>query len=210
MHASGGVIIFVRQGLSFSKLSTSSLSSLDPYSDYAGVNVSLNNSSLLSFLNVYAPPIRFSPTDSRTDSFFPSSRNLFILGNFNCHHPLWDSKGTSDSRREEVFNWAISSDLFPLNDPGIPTLLHRSSPDIFFAPSSLALYCSWGVLLDLGSDHLPILLSVPLSPVFHPNERPPSFNFHKACWEDFPFYFDSHCPSAEDYSSLSLSPLLLF
>ena len=32
-HASGDVIIFVRQGLSFSELSTSSLSSLDPYSD---------------------------------------------------------------------------------------------------------------------------------------------------------------------------------
>ena len=44
-HASGGVIIFVRQGLSFSELSTTSLSSLDPYSDYVGVNISLNNSS---------------------------------------------------------------------------------------------------------------------------------------------------------------------
>ena len=54
-HASGGVIIFVRQGLSFSELSTSSLSSLDPYTDYVGVNISLNNTSSLSFLNVYAP-----------------------------------------------------------------------------------------------------------------------------------------------------------
>ena len=34
--ASGGVIIFVRQGFSFSDLSTSSLYSLDPYSDYVG------------------------------------------------------------------------------------------------------------------------------------------------------------------------------
>ena len=34
--ASGGVIIFVRQGLSFSKLSTASLSSLDPYSRLCG------------------------------------------------------------------------------------------------------------------------------------------------------------------------------
>ena len=34
-HASGGVVIFVRQGLSFHELSTS-LSSLDPYSDYVG------------------------------------------------------------------------------------------------------------------------------------------------------------------------------
>ena len=54
-HVSGGVIIFVRQGLSFSVLSTSSLSSRDPYSDYVGVNISLDNSSSLTFLNVYAP-----------------------------------------------------------------------------------------------------------------------------------------------------------
>ena len=90
-HASGGVVIFVRQGLFFSELSTSSLSSLDLYSDYVGVNISFNNSSSVSFLNVYDPPIRSSPTDGRTDSFspsiLPSSRNLFILGDFNCHHP---------------------------------------------------------------------------------------------------------------------------
>ena len=54
-HASGGVVIFVRQGLSFSKLSTSSLSSLDPYSDYLGINISLSNSYWLLFLNAYAP-----------------------------------------------------------------------------------------------------------------------------------------------------------
>ena len=33
-HANGGVIIFVRQGSALSELSTSTLSSLDPYSDY--------------------------------------------------------------------------------------------------------------------------------------------------------------------------------
>ena len=207
-HASGGVVIFVRQGLSFYELSTSTLSLLDPYSDYVGINISLNNFSSLSFLNVYAPPIRSSPTDGRTDSFSPStfsySRNLFTLGDFNCHHPLWDSRGTCDFRGNEVFNWVISSDL-PLNDPDIPTLLHRSSPDISFAPSSLALPCSWEVLQDLGSDHLPILLSVPLSPAYRPNERPPSFNFQKAHWDGFACYSDSHCPSAEEYFSFSLS-----
>ena len=206
-HASDGIVIFVRQGLSFSELSTSSLSLLDPYSDYVGVNISLNNSSSVSFLNVYAPPIRFSPTDGRTDSFspsiLPSSRNLFILGDFNCHQPLWNSRGTSDPRGEEVFDWVISSDLLPLNDLDTPTLLHRSSgsrssPDISFASSTLALDCSWEVLQDLGADHLRILLSVPLSPVFCPNERPPSFNFQKTRWDGFASYFDSHCPSVEE------------
>ena len=61
------------------------------------------------------------------------------------------------------------------------------------------------MLQDLGSDHLPILLSIPLSLAYRPNERPPSFNFPKACWDDFASYFDSHYPSAEEYSSHSLS-----
>ena len=59
---------------------------------------------------MYAPPIRSSPTDGRTNSFspsiLPSSRNLFILGDFNWHHPLWDLRVISDPRGEEVFDWA--------------------------------------------------------------------------------------------------------
>ena len=107
---------------------------------------------------MYDPPIRSSPTDGRTDSFspsiLPSSRNLFILGDFNCHHLLWDSRCTSDPHGEEVFDWVISSDLLPFNDPDTPTLLHHSSgsgssPDIsllllllpFLAPESC--YRTW-------------------------------------------------------------------
>ena len=187
MYASGGVVIFFRQGLSFSELSTSSLSSLDPYSDYVGVNISLNDSSSVSFLNDYVSPIRSSPTDGRTESFSPSippsSRNLFILGDFNCHHPLWESRVTSDPRGEEVFDWVIYSDFIPLNNPDTPTL-HRSSgsrsfPDISFAPSTLAFSCSWEVFQDLGSDHLPILLSVPLSPLYGPTSVPAPSIFRK-------------------------------
>ena len=90
----------------------------------------------------------------------------------------------------EVFNWVISSELFLLNDHDTPTFLHRSSGSrssrhISFASSSFTLPCSWEVLQDLGSDHLPILLSVLLSTLFRPNERPPSFNFQKTRWDSF-------------------------
>ena len=103
-----------------------------------------------------------------------------------------------------------SSDLLPLNDFDIPSPFHRSSGsrshhDISFALFSFALSWSWEVLQNLCSNHLPILLTVPLSPVFRPNERLPSLNFQKARQDDFAFYFDSHCPSAEEYSSLFLS-----
>ena len=60
-------------------------------------------------------------------------------------------------------------------------------------------------LLNHDTDQLPILLSVPPSLVFCPNEHSPTFNFLKARWDDFASYFDSHCPSAEGYLSLSLS-----
>ena len=40
---------------------------------------------------------------------------------------------------------------------------------------------------------------VTLSPVFCPNERLPFLNFQKARWDDFAFYFNYHCSSAEEY-----------
>ena len=150
-HASGGIILFVRQGLSFLELSTCSFSSLDPYSNYVEVSILLNSSSSLSFFDVYATFICSSPTDSRTDSFslfiLSSSRNLFILGDFNCHYPLWDTEGTS---APVEMKYLIGSSLLissHFNEPDIPTFLYRSSstrfsPDISFAPSSLALSCS--------------------------------------------------------------------
>ena len=101
------------------------------------------------------------------------------------------------------FDWVTSSDHLPLNDFVIPTLLH-CSPDISFALFSLALSCSWEVLQDMGSDHLPVLLTAPLSPVFRRHKRFPSLNFRKARRDDFAFYFDSHCPCEEEYSSLFL------
>ena len=142
----------------------SSLSSLDPYSDYVGVNISLNNSSSLSFLNVYAPPIRFSPTDGKIDSFSPSifssSRNLFILGGFICHPSFWDSKSTSDPRGR---NYSIGLSLLT-SSPSM-TLIYLP---FFIAPlltsPPLLPSCSWEVLQDLGSNHLPILLTILLSP----------------------------------------------
>ena len=100
-HGSGSAIIFVKLGLSFSEFSTSSLSSLDSSSDYLGINISFNNSSSLSVLDLYDAPIRPSLTDDRTHFFSPSilssSKNLLILGDFNCHHSLWDSKGTPEA-----------------------------------------------------------------------------------------------------------------
>ena len=66
----------------------------------------------------------------------------------------------------------------------------------------LVLFCSLEVLQNLGSNHLSILRTVSFYSFFRRNERPQPFNFQKTLWDDFAFYYDSHCPSAEEYLSL--------
>ena len=159
------------------------------------------------------PPIHSSPTDGRTDSFSPSilssSRNLFILGDFNFHHTLWDSRGTSDPCGEKVFDWVISSDLLPsmtlthplfyiaplavaplLTSPLLPPLSPFLAPGTCFRTWDLTTYQFFYLSLSLRPF---ALTSVPI------------LNFQKACSDDFVSYFDSHCPSAVEDSSLSLS-----
>ena len=97
-HASGGVVIFVRQGLYFSELSTSCLSSLDPYSDYVGINISLNNFFSLSFLNVYASlfaslqrmakPIHFLPPFFPPPEIFSFWRTSIVITPFETQEVL--------------------------------------------------------------------------------------------------------------------------
>ena len=150
-HAGGDIIIFVRQGLSLSKHSISSFFSFDPCSNYAGVNILPTNSSSLSFLNVYAPPIRSSSTNSRTGPFsFDSSllQKFLHSGGLQLLSYLWDSKGTSDCHEGKIFYWVISSDLLPLNVPETPTLLHRSSSN---CPSPFISFLSRLLLLLRGA-----------------------------------------------------------
>ena len=73
-HNTGdGVLTLIHSDLAFSPVSVSSLSSQDHYSDYTCVKVLLSNHSPLQFLNLYSPPIRSTPSDSRTRTFYLTS-----------------------------------------------------------------------------------------------------------------------------------------
>ena len=56
----------------------------------------------------------------------------------------------------------------------------------------LAPHCEWRTLPGLGSDHLPIELVLPLTPVHYPNTRSPKFNFKKARWNVYQSYIVEH------------------
>ena len=162
--------------LAFKPASTSSLSLFNPYSDYVGVNISLNNCSLLSFFNVYAP--LFAPPQRMAEptSFLPPPEIFSFWGTLYVI-TLSGTQEILPTPRGGSIRLVISSDFLPHNNSDALTLLHcssgtRSSLDIFFALFSLALSCSREVLQDLGPNQLAILLSVPLFPAYSPNERP--------------------------------------
>ena len=115
-----------------------------------------------------------------------------------------------DQSGKDLFDWLLSSDLLHLNNPEHHTLLHRatgnrSSPDLSLVPARIASKCTWQTLPDLGSDHLPISITIPTSPLINSSHRPLSFNYNGARWDDYLTYIDTHCPTPSGFAALSLS-----
>ena len=89
-----------------------------------------------------------------------------------------DSHSPEDQLGKELFDWLLSSDLLPLNNPEHHTLLHRatenrSSPDLSLVPARIASKCTWPTLPDLISDHLSISITISTSPLINSIHRPP-------------------------------------
>ena len=115
----------------------------------------------------------------------------------------WDSRGTFGPRRKYSTGSFLltSSPSMTLTHPPFSIALPLTSPllpSLLLFPAPGRCYRTW-----VRTIHQFFYLSR-----FRPNERPPSFNFQKARWDGFDSYFDSHCPSAKEYSSLSSAAAL--
>ena len=135
----GGVLILVKNGLSYTSLSTQSLSSLDASSDYLAIAVKIKGAAPIHLFNVYVPLIRSSSSDSRPKPFspflLPSSPTTYIFGDFNSHHSSWDSHSPEDHSGKDLFDWLLSSDLLPLNTPNTTpyyTVPPETAPPLIF------------------------------------------------------------------------------
>ena len=182
-------------------LSFKHLSSLDPSSNYLTITVKIKEASPINLFNLYVPAIH-SSCDSHpklsSPFLLPSSPTTYIFSNFSCHHSSWDSHSPKNQLGKDLFDWLLSSNLLPLNNLDHPTLLHHatgncSSPDgnSSSCPHSLQMY-----IADLSSDHLPISMTIPTSPLINFISHSPSFNYNKAHWEEYFFYTDTHCPTS--------------
>ncbi|KAF0298571.1 putative RNA-directed DNA polymerase from transposon BS [Amphibalanus amphitrite] len=188
----GDVAIYVRGGLTFSTLSDSYQAPADDTTEICGVRI--HGKLQTDIINVYRPPIRRTRDDDRTDNFdpgaLPSGDNTIILGDFNGHHPSWDYEcDAADEVGNRLAEWLDREDWLPLNT-GEPThTSYRSgcntAPDVACCSRTLARRTSWSVGPDLGSDHLPMLLTVRSTPAAQRTRRKAKWAFQKADWVAF-------------------------
>ena len=135
---------------------------VEPHLEELTITAMLGDTELI-ITNVYIPP-----ASSCTGGYLPSLDHLMmttdtlILGDFNAHHSAWYSSST-DTRGTLMENVVSGSNFGILNwdsPTRLPGNTNPSSPDVSLASASLITFTNWQTKTNLGSDHLPILISL--------------------------------------------------
>ena len=134
-------------------------------------------------------------TDQRIDRFsldaFPAQDDVVILGDVNGHHPAWDvSCFNPDRVGQLIHDWASQRDWQILNTgastrSGYGEAAQLSAPNVTLAQRNLARRCTWQTGTDLGSDHLPQVITAAVSGRRPRHIRKERWAFHKADWTGF-------------------------
>ena len=143
--------------------------------------------------------------------------DTLILGDFNAHHLPWYSSST-DTRGTLLEN-VVSGSYFGILNWDSPTRLpgnpNPSSPDVSLASASLITSTNWQTKTNLGSDHLPILISLQMDHTINPIPHRTSFNLKKANWDRYSREIEDKLPKrrkdlAYHHSESSISTYTLW
>ena len=129
-----------------------------------------------------------SPTNSCAAIYLHSVDHLMmttdtlIRGYFNTHHSAWYSSST-DTRDTLLENMISGTNFWILNwdsPTRLPGNANPSPPDVSLAPASLITSTKSQTKTNLGSNHLPSLISLQMDLTIKPRLHRTSFNIKKA------------------------------
>ena len=184
----GGVAFLVHNSIRFQKVESPNSLKDDLHLEELTIKIISKNPVFIR--NIYIPP-----ASSCNTGYSPPVRNLtdglgdtqLILGDFNAHHHLWHTEDTEDTRGRLIAEWIGESSLGILNENQPTRVTDNSStaPDLTIASDNCLTTCSWAVDISLGSDHLPIHISMTteIEKCHAPNKT--FVNFKKADWASF-------------------------
>ena len=150
------------------------------------------NGICFTLYNIYSPPDEICDVRLQ-DSIF---RRTILAGDTNAHSPNWGYENYNDSGRY-IEDLKDSTNLILLQDNlSEPTLFHRPSgastkPDHTLISADIRDQCHWEILEDLGSDHLPILISIDIEKGKPQPRRLTGWNYSKANWKEYRARSDS-------------------
>ena len=175
----GGLLTLIHKSINFSRKPESPETLVEPHLEELTISATLGDTELIS-TNVYIPP-----ESSCARCYLPSLDHLMmttdtlILGDFDTHHSTW-YLGSTDTRGTLFENMISGSNFSILNwdlPTSVPCNANQSSSDVSLASTSLITTTNWQTKTNLGSDHLPILISLQMDFTINPIPHRTSFNW---------------------------------
>jgi len=184
-RAGGGVAILVHKSVYFSNI----ILPTTPTIETIGISIASKNGPI-DIVSAYCPLGNCS--DEELNSIFESLQNDFIVGgDFNGHHELWEKDCSHTNRSGNAIATALSDlpDIALLTPPDIGTRTNintggESTIDLTFSSSALSIDAEVFVGKYLGSDHLPVHVSIKISPS-QAESRAPRWIFDDKKWTDW-------------------------
>ena len=145
----------------------------------------------MDIMNIYNPN---QPISESEFSFYFNqlNSNRLIVGDFNAHHPLWDSRHSENSTGTNLIQSLIQNpDLSVVTPMNLNTYYHTalrqfSTLDLCITNCELVPLCSVQLGQDLGSDHSPIQTNMNFSPILCLFKRRPRWIFGNSTqWQKF-------------------------
>ena len=133
--------------------------------EYCSIRYRLSKKKWINVTNIYIPPNReFNTEKLLVLDNLSSGVDCFYGGDVHAHSHLWDLHQTQDSRGDRIEEWMADNDLLCAND-GTRTSINRgttgeSSPDTFLVHTRWRSRAEWTVGECLGSDHLPMVITL--------------------------------------------------
>lgn len=186
-RASGGVAIMIKKNISHHSLFLPPVGNLE----VVAVKIQIHNEELVLYSAYHAPRYKFSKT--YIENLFSNNIPTVLLGDLNCKHEAWGCHTTNPNGRRllaAITDYNVS--IVAPNEPTHYSYNPNVRPDILDIGLFKNVTCPAHMtpVIDLDSDHLPIIISFNEPPIFEPLQE----RLIKGIvdWEIFKVKFQEH------------------
>ena len=185
-----------------------------PSTDIVILEVKIENKHPMLLINVYNT--KGTPLINDLSTFLQAHLQrhrysiIMVAGDFNLHHPLWNPPNyeAHDQEAEDLIECMAVNGLSPILPAGMITLpRYGTAIDLVWGNAHMersVIKCKIARKHDHGSDHLPIITILNLTPEVNP--QTPTYNYEKTDWKVMKTKLQEYLPKIDPNSRGNPSP----